>query len=147
MTDTTQLKQYYDAATPGPWCVDDHVVRPGDSPGMWHVYQAEEDDGPLLSTSLGSEADVRFIAAAHNAMPALLAEINELRERVKAKDIALETDEGTKNMTDTIRLRCYHCGKSVSTPVPASTIVRAVLECPECSEQQSSSIDVPSSGS
>ena len=34
-----------------------------------------------------------------------------------------------------MRLRCYHCGESVSTEVPDDTIVRAILECPECIEK------------
>lgn len=29
-------------------------------------------------------------------------------------------------------LRCVHCGKAVSTPVPTNTVVRAYIECPEC---------------
>jgi phage FluMu protein Com len=33
-----------------------------------------------------------------------------------------------------MRLRCYFCGKSVSTPVEQGTIVRALLVCPECVE-------------
>ena len=55
-------------ATPGPWCVDNYVVNPGDSPGQWHVYETWDDDGPLLSTELGSESDARFIAAARNIL-------------------------------------------------------------------------------
>ena len=31
-----------------------------------------------------------------------------------------------------MRLRCYQCGKSVSTEVADNTIVRALLTCPEC---------------
>lgn len=34
-----------------------------------------------------------------------------------------------------MRLRCYYCGKSVSNEVPEDTIVRAILECPECIEE------------
>lgn len=33
-----------------------------------------------------------------------------------------------------MRLRCYFCGKSVSTEVDDETIVRAILVCPECIE-------------
>lgn len=33
---------------------------------------------------------------------------------------------------DAERLRCSRCGKSVSSPVPADTVVRAWCECPEC---------------
>ena len=35
-----------------------------------------------------------------------------------------------------MRLNCYGCGKSVSTEVPDSTIVRASLDCPECIEKK-----------
>ena len=35
-----------------------------------------------------------------------------------------------------MRLRCYECGKSVSTEVPDDTVVRAVLTCPECIEKE-----------
>jgi hypothetical protein len=35
------------------------------------------------------------------------------------------------------RIWCMQCGKSVSSPVPKDTIVRAWVECPECIEQRS----------
>ena len=35
-----------------------------------------------------------------------------------------------------MKLHCYKCSKPVSTEVPDSTIVRAVLECPECIEKE-----------
>jgi hypothetical protein len=35
----------------------------------------------------------------------------------------------------TERIHCYKCGKSVSTPVPTGTVVRAFIECPECIEK------------
>lgn len=31
-----------------------------------------------------------------------------------------------------MRLRCAHCGKSVSTEVPDKTVIRAWIVCPEC---------------
>ena len=34
-----------------------------------------------------------------------------------------------------MRLRCYPCGRSVSTEVPDETVVRACLFCPECLER------------
>lgn len=34
------------------------------------------------------------------------------------------------------RIWCMHCGKSVSSPVPAGTVVRAWVECPECIEKK-----------
>jgi hypothetical protein len=34
-----------------------------------------------------------------------------------------------------MKLRCTYCSKIVSTEVPDDTVVRAVLECPECVEK------------
>jgi DNA-directed RNA polymerase subunit RPC12/RpoP len=36
-----------------------------------------------------------------------------------------------------MKLRCSNCGKVVSTGAPETTIVRATLECPECTERVS----------
>jgi len=36
----------------------------------------------------------------------------------------------------TTTINCSRCGKMVSSPVPAGTIVRAFIECPECVEKQ-----------
>lgn len=33
-----------------------------------------------------------------------------------------------------VRLLCYFCGKSVSTPADKETVIRALLVCPECVE-------------
>ncbi len=33
------------------------------------------------------------------------------------------------------RIHCDNCGKSVSTPVPKDTLVRAWVQCPECIEK------------
>lgn len=35
-----------------------------------------------------------------------------------------------------MRLYCNHCGGPVSTEVPDATVVRAVIECPECVEKK-----------
>jgi hypothetical protein len=42
-----------------------------------------------------------------------------------------------------MRLRCWFCGKSVSTEVPDETIVRAILVCPECIEAKKVMIPEP----
>lgn len=34
------------------------------------------------------------------------------------------------------RIRCAKCGKSVSTLVPANTVIRACVQCPECIEKE-----------
>lgn len=64
---------------------------------------------------------------------AKLVELSELaatREELKA------LKENIAKSPATHKLHCYKCGKPVSTPVPVDTIVRAVLECPECVEKE-----------
>lgn len=39
-----------------------------------------------------------------------------------------------------MRLFCYGCEKSVSSEVPAETVVRACLFCPECMEKAESEL-------
>lgn len=41
-----------------------------------------------------------------------------------------------------MRIRCLQCGKSVSTEVPEDTVIRAWIECPECTEAKEKS-DAP----
>lgn len=36
-----------------------------------------------------------------------------------------------------MRLRCFGCTKSVSNEVPDTTVVRAILHCPECYAEES----------
>jgi hypothetical protein len=33
-----------------------------------------------------------------------------------------------------MRIRCYNCGKSVSSELPNESVVRAIVFCPECVE-------------
>ena len=40
-----------------------------------------------------------------------------------------------------MRLCCNKCGKSVTTEVPDTTIVRAWIECPECIEKDEKWMD------
>ena len=49
---------------------------------------------------------------------------------------AREYERGLKDATtgSTKRLKCYICGKEVSTPIPEKTVVRAWIECPECTD-------------
>jgi DNA-directed RNA polymerase subunit RPC12/RpoP len=35
-----------------------------------------------------------------------------------------------------MRLRCFDCGKSVTTELPDKTIIRAYVQCPECIEKE-----------
>jgi DNA-directed RNA polymerase subunit RPC12/RpoP len=41
------------------------------------------------------------------------------------------------------RIWCMQCGKSVSTPVPKGTVVRAYVECPECIEKRTTAAQPP----
>lgn len=77
-----EAKRIAEAATEGPWCHDDHVVNPGDSSGMWHVYELQEDDGPLFSTSLGTQADMQFCAHARTFVPAACDELLRLQKTI-----------------------------------------------------------------
>lgn len=73
-----------DAATVGPWCCDDYVVNPGDSPGQQHVYLAGEDSPPLLSTEIGTMADVLFCAHAREMLPRYARALEKARTFIKA---------------------------------------------------------------
>ena len=50
------------------WCCDDHVVRPGDAPGQWHLYSLGDfNDGPPFATfhpDDNAEKRARFCADA-----------------------------------------------------------------------------------
>lgn len=82
--DISELRRLRQEATEGPWCIDDYVVNPGDSPGEFHIYQSEEDDPPLFSSGLGTKEDAAFIAAAANHWAEMCDEI----ERYEAEHIA-----------------------------------------------------------
>jgi hypothetical protein len=43
------------------------------------------------------------------------------------------------NAGESERVLCMSCGKSVSSPVPVGTVVRAWVECPECIEKAEAS--------
>jgi hypothetical protein len=69
-----------DAATPGPWTSwrkIPGVVRIETTTGDALIYRdsLDEEDGQLIT-----EADAEFIAAARTVVPALIAEVQELRE-------------------------------------------------------------------
>lgn len=90
-SDLDELKRLHRAATPGPWMtdmlfniVDDHGII---------VHNFEE----YGHTSNPSKANVRYIVAACNAVPELIARVRELeRQRkllaAKVREVAHETD-------------------------------------------------------
>lgn len=63
-----------------------------------------------------------------NLLVAKSDRVGQLEEHVATLQRALNTCLGP----DTERIRCMKCGKSVSSPVPKDTVVRAYVECPEC---------------
>lgn len=57
-----------------------------------------------------------------------------LGERI-GEEVLAAIDEGLHAQEpEGERIRCMGCGKSVSSPVPKGTVVRAATECPECIE-------------
>jgi hypothetical protein len=68
-----RLKWLLENASAAPWCLDDHVVHPGDTPNQWHIYERLEDDPPLFTTSIGTRDDAELVVLLRNLAPALLA--------------------------------------------------------------------------
>ena len=62
-----QWKALAEAATPGPWAIVENTVQAGDSLFVGTIFS---DDTP---------ANADFIAAARTVVPALLAEVDQLR--------------------------------------------------------------------
>jgi hypothetical protein len=80
--DLDELQRLLDAATPGEWlAASAHLDR---DDGNWSIMVVN----PIMPVVVGcsddtvylSRADAEFIAAAHNAMPALIAEVRWRRE-------------------------------------------------------------------
>lgn len=114
--DLEAIKAKYAASTQGEWCVDDYVVNPGDSPGMWHVYEKWADDGPLMSGTFNAEANARSIAALHNSFPQMCQELErltaQLPEGMKHCTIQFkecEKGHGRLIATNWIDHGCPHC--------------------------------------
>lgn len=84
-TELAKLQALCDAATPGPW-----GAFPIDERRSWNVRAAKE--GAIVHTVY--ERDARFIAAARDALPRLIADsrgLTELIRRIRAW--AADTDE------------------------------------------------------
>lgn len=80
MTDYAELRAAMESATPGPW----HTRTECPAQCCWHVFPSVElygagEDTPIVMGEC-SEADARFMALARNALPALLADRDALRE-------------------------------------------------------------------
>lgn len=62
MTDLTKLRAEMRAGlegvTPGPWCYDNYMAKPGDMPERWFgIYEMFEDDPPILTTTNEGNAE------------------------------------------------------------------------------------------
>lgn len=94
--DIEHLRTLEAAATPGPW-------REVAESGEWWIehYSDDKPEGVFVCDSNSSnwrlQADIDFVVAARNAMPALLAELTQLRALaavVQAHRTAIETCGG-----------------------------------------------------
>lgn len=100
----SKLEELERKATPGEWIADSRVgmdaVYPGPQKnclvGPKHVCEQigkwDKDKG-IWNTDSQYECDFTFIAAARNALPALIAEIREWREKIKIKVVVDGGDE------------------------------------------------------
>ncbi len=41
-----------------------------------------------------------------------------------------------------MNIRCFHCGKKVSTEITSNFVMRAISTCPECIEKRGMSLEV-----
>ena len=83
MTNYAELRAAMEAATPGPWHTNTQC------PGLccWHIFPSVPmfgacEDAPIVMGEC-SEADARFMTLARNALPAILAEMDALREALE----------------------------------------------------------------
>ena len=77
------LKALADAATPGPWEVEQHSgILCNGTPSTCAVLSSSECDMASFGDSEQALADAAFVAAARAAVPALIAEVERLREEL-----------------------------------------------------------------
>lgn len=103
-----EMERLFEAATPAVLCVDDHIVRPGDGYGMWHVFDAEEDDGPIAS--FNAEGDARAYVVLHHYAPALIA-----------------AAKAVEKLTTCYRCKAKHEGRSSACEACADHVCRDIL--------------------
>jgi hypothetical protein len=71
-----------------------------------------------------------------------MKEISEFLERALTAQQAIDelltpTQQARERQHDgTFRVCCHSCGKAVSSPLAMPVIVRALVRCPECLEQE-----------
>lgn len=82
MIDIQKLRELYSKATPGEWIRKHKVDLTGKIPTTHGVY-IEGDDIIHVLGNAPSADDINFVIAAHNLWPALIAEIERLRDIVE----------------------------------------------------------------
>ena len=111
-----ELRQLLAGATPvGDWYVRDGNEGTMNAP-FWEVanpaYDNPTDDTPWLAVELhtGNEADARLIAAAVNALPDLLDQLDSMEAELadyRAEDRRKRESAEMRRRGD---VRCYRCG-------------------------------------
>lgn len=103
--DLARLEELAGKATPGPWngsgsasCGYGWVEIPGNN-------TTGSERQASLGQYRGADADARYIAAACNAAPALVAEVRRLRDRVEA------LEKTKKHLSETARVLAEQVGK------------------------------------
>lgn len=87
-----ELERLANAATPGPWVLVTSRVGPASphhAPKVDHAVMS--NGGPVVAFGLHSQsADPRFIAAAREAVPRLIARVRELEENLDEMEALLD---------------------------------------------------------
>lgn len=101
-----ELKALADAATPGPWRIGSLESYDGYSGKPYrNVWQGQDDAARIIARAIldqGNEqtdvdADAMFIAAAREAIPALLADLEEANEHARCAYATADRDAALKN--------------------------------------------------
>ena len=101
--DTKELRRLYEAATPGEWHVEKAANNRKVKPYVVLDGKPDHDDYEGMPVEKAWKGDAIFISAAHNALPALLDEVDRLtaenaalRQRdAEAREVAKELVNST----------------------------------------------------
>lgn len=126
--DLDAIRERANNATKGPWTWGDNrdglgnKLHPAEYPGKYY---------PIADFEFTDDGDAEFIAAARTDIPALLDHVVRLEQRVRARDITIQTLSSIHaNRIDAVRELhtlytdhrelqwCHHC----ETPWPCETI-------------------------
>ena len=129
-----RIRKRADAATPGPWGADGHVIDaqtgPGNCPGCSGIPSPAHEPACLYSEIAGAgEQDAEFIAAARTDVPALLDALEKVLElHQPVTDGMGFTEDGYGGISPA----CSSCGTSdeyaVPYPCPTVTAITTALE-------------------